>query len=652
MIRDRLIQLGCVIIATVALIFGGRLLPDILRVSDEHSLRYTDVSIDGAPPIVALGTAIGALRGIIVDYLWIKTNMQKEKGLFYEAMADASLITKLQPRFGDVWAFQGHNMAYNISVMTDTPRERWEWVRAGIDLVRDEGLRYNPNDLILHKEIAFWFAHKIDGVSDDAHLYYKREFARAWQFLLGVPPGSYQERIAWIAAIKDAPDSIEELELKFPAVKDLVDQLKASLSGFDGKFQFGLNRDFLVNLGRWQSVQSSRYAKLLGLEATFLKNDPVYSAFNSVLSTDQSKSALELFLPFLRKKVLQEAFNMDPALMWEYTRDFGPFDWRHPQSHAFYWARKGATTAAKRTTNDEDIYKVLNNDRINIQAMQALSRTGLMHYDPFSNDNPGRLNDPRWIKSIDKYFGDLYRKHFGTRGGGGDSFCDFYQNFMSQAVRELYRFGDYEGAQLILTKLDNLFGRGGLIPNNKYEANLETFVQNTTYGEYAAAPDVARSDVYSVLTRGFREGLLFDRPKVLEDAVKFAKDLTEYFQGNQYADFVNKFGERRMADLIGNLRTSVQDVFANVLIDPSQPLVDRLTIYNRAAEPERRMVYDLVKNSLEAEFSLDPLSKLAPFSQLLPEPPEMEPYRQAMAAEAAKRAAELETSKRSTAEIK
>ena len=652
MIRDRLIQLGCVIIATVALIFGGRLLPDILRVSDEHSLRYTDVSIDGAPPIVALGTAIGALRGIIVDYLWIKTNMQKEKGLFYEAMADASLITKLQPRFGDVWAFQGHNMAYNISVMTDTPRERWEWVRAGIDLVRDEGLRYNPNDLILHKEIAFWFAHKIDGVSDDAHLYYKREFARAWQFLLGVPPGSYQERIAWIAAIKDAPDSIEELELKFPAVKDLVDQLKASLSGFDGKFQFGLNRDFLVNLGRWQSVQSSRYAKLLGLEATFLKNDPVYSAFNSVLSTDQSKSALELFLPFLRKKVLQEAFNMDPALMWEYTRDFGPFDWRHPQSHAFYWARKGATTAAKRTTNDEDIYKVLNNDRINIQAMQALSRTGLMHYDPFSNDNPGRLNDPRWIKSIDKYFGDLYRKHFGTRGGGGDSFCDFYQNFMSQAVRELYRFGDYEGAQLILTKLDNLFGRGGLIPNNKYEANLETFVQNTTYGEYAAAPDVARSDVYSVLTRGFREGLLFDRPKVLEDAVKFAKDLTEYFQGNQYADFVNKFGERRMADLIGNLRTSVQDVFANVLIDPSQPLVDRLTIYNRAAEPERRMVYDLVKNSLEAEFSLDPLSKLAPFSQLLPEPPEMEPYRQAMAAEAAKRAAEMETSKRSNAEMK
>ena len=141
--RNRLIQLACVVLAIVSVTFAEMLLPKILRISDENSLRYTDVSIDGAPPIVALGTAIGALRGIIVDYLWIKTNLQKEKGLFYEAMEDASLITKLQPRFGEVWSFQGHNMAYNISVMTDTPGERWEWVRAGIDLVRDEGLRYN-----------------------------------------------------------------------------------------------------------------------------------------------------------------------------------------------------------------------------------------------------------------------------------------------------------------------------------------------------------------------------------------------------------------------------------------------------------------------------------------------------------------------------
>ncbi len=650
--RSRLIQLACVVLAAGCLVVGGWLLPKILQVSDEKSLRYTDVSIDGAPPIVALGTAIGALRGIIVDYLWIKTNIEKEKGLFYEAMADASLITKLQPRFGDVWAFHGHNMAYNISVMTNTPAERWEWVRAGIDLVRDEGLRYNPNDLILHKELAFWFAHKLDGVADDAHLFYKREFARQWQFLLGVPPASHADRVAWLAAMKDAPDTLEELELKNPAVRTLVEQLKSGLSGFESRFQFSLDVDFLTNIGRWQAVQKSRYAKFLGMDDSFRKNDPIYAAFDLAFASDESKAALEAFLPFLRKRVLREAFNMDPSLMWEYTRDFGPFDWRHPQSHAFYWGRKGATTAAKRTTNVEEIYKVLNNDRINIQAMQALSRTGLMHYDAYSSDNPARLNDPRWIKAIDVYFGDLYRKHFGTRGGGGDSFCDFYQNFMGQAVRELYRSGDYDGAQTILTKLDNLFGRGGLVPNNRYEAPLETFVQETTYAEYEGSPDVARSDVYAVLARGFREGLLMDRPEVLKSAIKFAKDLTIYFQTSQYADFVNKFGERRMADLIGSLRNSVQDVFASVLVDPSQPLVDRLTIYNRAGESERRLVYDIVKGPLQAEFMNDPLSQVVPFAQLLPEPPEMEAFRQVRAAEAAARAAEAETAKRSTAETR
>ncbi|MBU3729577.1 MAG: hypothetical protein FGM37_10085, partial [Phycisphaerales bacterium] len=220
--RDRIVQLACVVLAALGVAAGGTLLPRIIRISDERGLRYTDVSVEGAPPFVAIGTAIGALRGIIVDYLWIRATWMKEQGLFYEAMADADLITKLQPRFGEVWAFHGHNMAYNISVLTNTPQERWEWVKAGIDLVREQGLTYCPNDLILHKELAFWFAHKLDGVSDDAHLHYKREFAKEWHYLLGTPPPSVEERLAWLGAVADAPDSMEELERRVPQVKAMV----------------------------------------------------------------------------------------------------------------------------------------------------------------------------------------------------------------------------------------------------------------------------------------------------------------------------------------------------------------------------------------------------------------------------------------------
>ena len=34
-----------------------------------------------------------------LTHLWIKVHIMKEKGLFYEVMSSADLITKLQPRF-------------------------------------------------------------------------------------------------------------------------------------------------------------------------------------------------------------------------------------------------------------------------------------------------------------------------------------------------------------------------------------------------------------------------------------------------------------------------------------------------------------------------------------------------------------------------
>ncbi|MFM1833698.1 MAG: hypothetical protein RLZZ461_2014, partial [Planctomycetota bacterium] len=251
---------------------------------DGYGLRYTDISVEGAPPIVALGTAIGALRGIIVDYLWLKVNKMKEDGQFYEVMSDADLITKLQPRFAQVWGFHGHNMAYNISVLTNTPEERWDWVRAGVDLVRNEGLRYNPNDVVLHKELAFWFAHKMDGVSDDAHLHYKREHAKEWEYLLGPEPYEHEDRIAWIKEIADAPETLEEAEVRVPGTQAIVDDLAAALDEQGPQFRLGLDRDFLLNAGKWLAVKNSPYARLLGLDQAFKQNDPVYAAFDSVLS--------------------------------------------------------------------------------------------------------------------------------------------------------------------------------------------------------------------------------------------------------------------------------------------------------------------------------------------------------------------------------
>ena len=73
-------------------------------------------------------------------------------------------------------------MAYNISVKfkESSPGQfpdRWRWVKAGVELLRDDGLRYNPNETLIYRELAWFFQHKIGQNLDDASMYYKQQWA-------------------------------------------------------------------------------------------------------------------------------------------------------------------------------------------------------------------------------------------------------------------------------------------------------------------------------------------------------------------------------------------------------------------------------------------------------------------------------------------
>jgi hypothetical protein len=73
-------------------------------------------------------------------------------------------------------------MAYNISVKfkENAPgdfTDRWRWVERGIELLRDDGLRYNPNDVLIHRELAWDFQHKIGANLDDGNVFYKQQWA-------------------------------------------------------------------------------------------------------------------------------------------------------------------------------------------------------------------------------------------------------------------------------------------------------------------------------------------------------------------------------------------------------------------------------------------------------------------------------------------
>ncbi|HXE42187.1 MAG TPA: hypothetical protein VN516_04095, partial [Candidatus Baltobacteraceae bacterium] len=107
-------------------------------------------------------------------------------------------ITDLEPHFSQVWVYQAWNMAYNISVKfkENAPgdySDRWRWVQRGIELLRDKGLQYNPDDILIHRELAWFFQHKMGQGLDDANLYYKQMWAEEMTPFFGANGTNFSE---------------------------------------------------------------------------------------------------------------------------------------------------------------------------------------------------------------------------------------------------------------------------------------------------------------------------------------------------------------------------------------------------------------------------------------------------------------------------
>lgn len=643
--HDRLIQGISACVAAVSITAGGMLLPSILEEAEDSTLRYTNNVVEGAPSwINTVGMSIGALRGLLVDYLWIKIQQMQRDGLYFEVMADAELITKLQPRFPQVWVFHAHNMAYNISVATHTIEERWEWVNEGIRLLREKGLRANPDDLELHKELAFFFMHKLDGNADDAHLYYKRMFAERWHHLLGEPPDDWDDRIAWMKAVADAPRTLADAIEKEPLLAELLGILQKDYSDFISNDASMNAEEMLAHISQLESIAThSTVAKEFGLMDQLRMQSPYFNQLEKLYSNPKYIEAWKTLISTFRKQALKDEYNMDPQRMYEYTRDIGPLDWRHPQTHALYWARRGADVGRGRLKAN-DIYKTLNTDRVQLSSLQALARTGRISYDPFSQEVPGRFPDPRFIDSVigdddrEGLWNELYKKHYFVRGAGSDTFTTFLKNFLGSAVREWYRQGETERAQTLLDKLDAYFGEGANPPNTVYKVPLDVWVSEQAKGEYERLPAVAISDVMAALRYAYRVGIGQNRPEVFEEALAFANNVTNEFKQNEYNNYTTQFGTGRIKDIIGALESSAQITFEQLMIDSTVPFEERIAIWGGADALQqglRPRVYDRIVRRLQSQYAQNPLSRIRPFDQAFPKPPGLNAWRQKMANEAA-----------------
>ena len=162
---------------------------------DRKELGLTRVEpLENAPPVLAFTTvALGGFRGLIANALWIRASDLQDEDKFFEMAQLADWITKLEPHYVQVWLVQGWNMAYNISVKFKDFNDRWRWVQRGISLLRDDGLRFNPNETLMYRELAWFFQHKMGQNLDDANVTYKQEWLKEMNVVLGTNDVQFAE---------------------------------------------------------------------------------------------------------------------------------------------------------------------------------------------------------------------------------------------------------------------------------------------------------------------------------------------------------------------------------------------------------------------------------------------------------------------------
>ena len=130
-------------------------------------------SADVPPALTFVMAGLGGFRGVVSEILWFRIARLQDEGRFLELVQLADWITRLDPYASEGWVYNAWNLSYNISVLMNRHEDRLRWVQNGISLLRDEGLRFNPRDARLYRELAWLYQNKVGDALDTSHLAYK-----------------------------------------------------------------------------------------------------------------------------------------------------------------------------------------------------------------------------------------------------------------------------------------------------------------------------------------------------------------------------------------------------------------------------------------------------------------------------------------------
>jgi hypothetical protein len=508
--------------AAAGLMYFGSTRLDVINAERSEMKLVVDAPLENAPPSLAFATvALGAFRGLVVDVLWIRADQLKEDGKFFDAKQLAEWITILQPRFAAVWDFHAWNMAYNISVAipSSRPQERWQWVKNGYELLRDKGIPKNPHSIDLYRSLGWIFQHKIAGITDDCHKYYKLQLYNAMNPLVGPQTQEYYKSLA--ATSK----TLDEIEQDADIVK-FLNELAAADAAFAKPEEVVDNYLAL----RQQPLKFSQ------------------KAFEVIDRYRQTKT-LEKFDIFAKAYYLRHTWKLEPEMMVQLNEKYGPvdfndpnkvlpLDWRLPDTHAIYWGALGLKNASQEKYSIDE----LNTDRIVFHSIQNLYRMG--KFVVYTSRVPDK-DDPCSIVERQSIFTFPDLRMF-----------DRYDQALI-AVKAKYKVKDESNMETLENAHRNTLKRGVLLFYQAGHMKKATEIYNTLRKEYPndkdvnmpladytrarlieELKDIGLNDATEIISLMLREG--FYRYAVGDDdeafgREKMAKEVYDHYQG-RYAD--------------------------------------------------------------------------------------------------------------------
>ncbi len=620
---ERNVQIICIVSAIALLGAASLLVAPIDRLRTEHQLTLDANSTKGLPPDIALLTKTGTFRALAIDIAFMRMEKLKQDSKFYEINRLSTLLCKMAPRFPSVWKYAAWNLSYNVSVANYTPEGRWYWVNKGIELLRNEGLRYNEKSIGLYLELGYIFWHKVGDFLDDHHWHYKKELAVQIERILGPPIASTdaEDVINAFRPVATAPAHFDDLLAEDPEVAAFVDRLATVNLSPDLSFLEFVAKHLRSTL-QIREVMS-------GIEENIIRTE--LQARVELLADPKNIEVRDRLLACLRSQQLREELNMDPAWMLQLMEKYGPIDWRNAYMHALYWATRGNMMTRGHLVLDEN--DSMNVCRYILFGLALTVKRGNMILEPDFDDPENSylelLPDARFIPYMHEAYIELGREQFKDDpryipGTAGPNYKDGHHNFLSDAIRQLYIEGgkaNLDQAKEYYAYLQKYNRNNDGSPRADYFMPLKDFVLKD-FKENLGSFKTTNMQIGSWFMRSLKWLSLGESDKSI-GAYEWAREFWVYYMKNLNPD-VGQFGRQNLPPL--------KQMYANAVVDfmkmPSDAVfvMHKARLWRRLPEDTRRTTYDRLSDyflSICAD-NTPPLDPMRTF----PPPEGMEAYRE------------------------